>query len=250
MSSGELPEVYQSLLKRVEEIEQKLSQKAISGDAKYSTMTDHSEDAHAKEVDEDTDFDISKVAPVVITSKAYLKLAIHAKKYANPSIKKTRWVEVIGLLTGRIKNENTPVEQIEITDACPIGHGDAVSVQIMGTQSVAQIMNDVPKGDFIVGWYHSHPSYTPFMSTDDHATQARYQALWSKAIALVIDPTMITPSDFGFGIFRNTMKETSNFGYTELSAEVDGLSHQAAKDILDLIRPAFEGEELKFIEYE
>ena len=40
----------------------------------------------------------------------------------------------------------------------------------------------------IVGWYHSHPKMGCFMSSTDINTQRRYQALFSDAVALVIDP--------------------------------------------------------------
>ena len=46
---------------------------------------------------------------VKIHLKAYLKLALHAIKYANPKIKRKKWVEVIGLLVGNIENQDTPL---------------------------------------------------------------------------------------------------------------------------------------------
>jgi len=41
----------------------------------------------------------------------------------------------------------------------------------------------------IVGWYHSHPSLGCFVSSIDFATQKRFQALFPKAVGLVIDPS-------------------------------------------------------------
>ena len=56
----------------------------------------------------------------------YVKIVLHAKKYANSQIDKSKWVEVIGLLTGHLKNEDTPIEQLIVEDAWAVGHGDAV----------------------------------------------------------------------------------------------------------------------------
>lgn len=243
-NNEELPQIYQNLISRVKEIEDRLTKINTS----TTSQIDHEKDDSLELVDDELDTD--RIDPVLLSSKAYLKMAIHAKKYANSKVPKDRWVEVIGLLTGHIVNEDTPIEQIKIVDAWPIGHGDAVSVEIMESRSFTEVINQLPKGDFIVGWYHSHPSYGNFLSTDDYDTQNRYQSLWSKAVALVIDPTQFSKSNFGFGVFRNTRKEPGSKGYTELSCEVDGLSERSANDILKMIRPAYEGSDLKFLEYE
>lgn len=249
MEEDEVPEVYMNLLKRVEELEKTLSKTTLeSKSAQNMKMGDHAKEQKLKPFDSD-ELETEKITPVLLSSKTFLKLAIHAKKYANQAIKQSKWVEVIGLLTGRIKNEDTPMEQILVRDAWPIGHGDAVSVSIMETGSVSQIMQELPKGDFIVGWYHSHPSYGNFLSIDDYNTQARYQALWSKAVALVIDPTQISKSDYGFSVFRNTHKEPGSKGYTQLGAKIDGMEPPAAFDTLNLVSPAFEGKDLNFLEY-
>ena len=63
------------------------------------------------------------------------------------------------------------------------------------------------KGHSILGWYHSHPSYSPFMSNTDYNTQVRYQKLakapvLQQPVALVIDPTEISKKSYGFKIFR------------------------------------------------
>lgn len=239
------------LIKRIEKIEKSLSSridKAISKKSLHENMSGkHAEEEKLDPQNDDLETD--KAIPVVISSKAYLKMALHSKKYANDIIPKNDWVEVIGLLTGHIKNENTPLEQIEIDDAWPVGHGDAVSVEIIETKSVTDIIEKTPQNRYIVGWYHSHPSYGNFLSIDDWNTQSRYQTLWNKSIAVVIDPTKISKSDQGFSVFRNTNKVEVKKGYTELSSVVDGFSPESSFEILNMVRPAYQGEKLTFLEY-
>jgi proteasome lid subunit RPN8/RPN11 len=145
---------------------------------------------------------------VRIAFKAYIKIALHALKYAHPDKPQPSWVEVIGLLTGFIENPDNPdLTCLNVQDAHPIGHGDAVTAQIQDPNSVVKVFQEKEKNHQIIGWYHSHPSYSPFMSNTDFGTQLRYQKLaktayYQQPIALVIDPTEITDSSFGFKIFR------------------------------------------------
>ncbi len=150
----------------------------------------------------------TKVVRVKISFKAYIKIALHALKYAHPDKSPTSWVEVIGLMTGFIEHPNNPeLTCINIQDAHPIGHGDAVTAQIQDPNSVVKVFQEKAKDHQILGWYHSHPSYSPFMSNTDFGTQLRYQKLakteyYQQPIALVIDPTEISVDSFGFKIFR------------------------------------------------
>ncbi|MHA2346534.1 MAG: Mov34/MPN/PAD-1 family protein, partial [Candidatus Hodarchaeales archaeon] len=148
-------------------------------------------------------------ARVKLHLKAYIRLSLHALKYANSTIPQSEWVEVIGLLTGHIENKDTPLACLVITDAFPVGHGTNVNAQIEDPQSMVRVFNESrKKNELILGWYHSHPSYGAFMSTTDYRTQVRYQRLGTKGshlaapIALVIDPTKISRKSYGFKIFR------------------------------------------------
>ncbi|MHA2250022.1 MAG: hypothetical protein ACXAD7_06655 [Candidatus Kariarchaeaceae archaeon] len=240
------------LLDRIENIERQLSQ-SIDKAINHKTLDTLVPGKHAEEEKLEPrtdDLATDKITPVVVSSKAYLKMVLHAKKYASKSIPKKNWVEVIGLLTGHIKNENTPIEQIIVEDAWAVGSGDSVSVSIIDTKAVTDIIDKTPEGRYIVGWYHSHPSYGNFLSTDDWETQARYQALWNKSIAVVVDPTQISKHDQGYGVFRNTNNIDVKKGYTELSTKVDGLSSKASWEILKLVKPKFKGEKLNSLEYE
>ena len=88
----------------------------------------------------------NNVTRVKVSTKAYIKLALHALKYANNTIPKQNWVEVIGLLTGNIERRDTPLACLNITDAYPIGHGTDVTVQINDPQSTVRVYQDLKKG--------------------------------------------------------------------------------------------------------
>ena len=144
---------------------------------------------------------------VYIAVKPILKIASHALKYANKSIPKKNWVEVIGLLAGKL-NKKTDILYIE--DAYPIGHGNAIHAEMIiqknrksGFEKAFELIKKEKL--FICGWYHSHPSYGCFMSNEDMGTHARYQTLWDKSVALVIDPYLIDGTSAGFEIYRSDL---------------------------------------------
>ncbi len=246
---SKIPEDYIKLLKRIETVEDKLS--VLVGDTDMN-VSSHEKDNSLELDDTDLHTENDRVL-VKLHSQAYLKMALHAKKYANKDIKPKKWVEVIGLLTGYVINENTPLEQIVITDVWPVGHGDAVSVSIMESRSFTDIVSKITGTQtYIVGWYHSHPSYGNFLSIDDYETQARYQGLWGKSIAIVIDPTEISSTDYGYAVFRNISDKPSaqlRQSYTELSTEVEGMIPGAAYETLRLIQPALKGKKQQYFEY-
>ncbi|MHA2365363.1 MAG: Mov34/MPN/PAD-1 family protein [Candidatus Hodarchaeales archaeon] len=192
-----------------------------------------------------------KLVRIRISIKAYVKLALHSLKYANPNIPKRDWVEVIGLLTGYIENKDTPLARIIVTDAFPIGHGTDVNVQIQNPQSHVRVYQEKEKNNIIVGWYHSHPSYGAFMSQTDYQTQLRYQKLarsgeMTQPFALVIDPTRINKSSYGFKIFRltNNYREWEEPRFEILNLETTGVP-----EMLETLLPLTEGRAM-FLEYE
>ena len=182
---------------------------------------------------------------VIITVPCFLKMATHAKKYANKNIPKEKWVEVIGLLAAK-KNMKDGILHVE--DAYPMGHGNAVYAEIKDYKNYARAFMDLnKKGLFICGWYHSHPSYGLFLSGEDMGTQRRYQTLWDKSIALVIDPYMIDGSSYGFDIFRANLKSNKWFKIPfKLKGSID---KETLPELLKFINPISEGRAL-FMEYD
>ena len=89
---------------------------------------------------------------VLVSIKAVLKMSTHALKYANKNIPQEKWVEVIGLLAGKIKNKT-----LYIKNAFPLGHGNAIHVQMdeernKRTGHIKAFEESRKKKLFICGW--------------------------------------------------------------------------------------------------
>jgi len=181
---------------------------------------------------------------IYISVKAILKIASHALKYANSKIPRERWVEVIGLLAGKIDKNNI----IHIEDSYPMGHGTAVYAEIKDYKNYVRAFKDIKRQKlFICGWYHSHPSYGCFMSNEDMGTQARYQKLWDKAVALVIDPYQIDGESTGFEIYKADFKSKS--WYPLVYGIKGSLDVRMLPEILNFMNPIIEGKAV-YLEYD
>lgn len=96
--------------------------------------------------------------------------------------------EVAGLLIGKYEKKQ---DILEVWDAIS-GNQKASSAFVYLDEEVMAatfewITRERP-GLYIVGWYHSHPGFNLFLSTIDIETQKRYQMMFPKAIAMVVDP--------------------------------------------------------------
>jgi proteasome lid subunit RPN8/RPN11 len=184
-------------------------------------------------------------AKIAITTKAILKIASHSLKYANSKIPRDHWVEVIGLIAGTFDSTKGI---LHLEDVYPMGHGTAVYAEIKDYKNYVRAYRDIKKkGLFICGWYHSHPSYGCFMSREDLGTQARYQKLWNKAVALVIDPFQIDGKSFGFEIYRANFKTKNWFS---VPFDIKGhLDVRMLPEILEFINPIIFGKPV-YLEYD
>ncbi|MFW9906239.1 MAG: hypothetical protein ACFFFH_18105 [Candidatus Thorarchaeota archaeon] len=236
-----------------------------NSDEKIIPKSDFIEDKEQSEVLEDlksVELSLNDLNPesepsrVKIHLKAYIKLALHALKYANPSVPQNNWIEVIGLLTGHIESNDTPFACLVLEDAFPIGHGTNVNAQINDPQSMVRVYNEIKsnnKNQRILGWYHSHPSYGAFMSQTDYETQVRYQRLGARnsqitaPIALVIDPTKISSGSYGFKIFRlkEDMKTWEEPQYRVLNCPLGSLP-----ELINTLLPLTEEKGRMFLEYD
>jgi proteasome lid subunit RPN8/RPN11 len=131
----------------------------------------------------------------------------HGYQFANPLIDKEDWVEVMGWLSGSIQKGKNGGEILKIDYSWPITHGDAISVSIddygnVLTSILGELEEKFNNKQSILGWYHTHPGYGLFMSQVDFNTQKSYQKLFDKAIAIVLDQTLISSVHYGIEIFR------------------------------------------------
>lgn len=212
-----------------------------------STVSAEEEQMLKKIISETKKIKKAPKSEIIITIPSFLKMASHALKYANEHIPKDKWVEVIGLLAGRLKKTEDG-EKLFIEDAYPMGHGNAVYAEIKDYKNFITAFDDLKrKGLFICGWYHSHPTYGLFLSNEDMGTQARYQRLWKDSVALVIDPYMIDGTSFGFNIFRADLKKYKWFP-VPFSFKED-INPATLPELLRFINPIIDGKPL-FFEYD
>jgi proteasome lid subunit RPN8/RPN11/transposase-like protein len=126
---------------------------------------------------------------VKINNWPLVDMILHSLRFAQPSIGLKK--EVHGFLIGRNIEKGIVVEE-----AVPMRHGTETSVQFTDEDyvSAAEIGESAArKGQYIVGWYHSHPGLSVFMSSMDVETHLGYQGPNPKCIAIVIDPLKISP---------------------------------------------------------
>jgi len=129
---------------------------------------------------------------VIIPKKAYLAVVAASVRFANTRIPKGDWLEVSGIFIGKNEGDN-----VIITDAYPIMHQeldkDAVIDQYKWSDDdyvAFSIIDDEAfgKGEFTVGWWHSHPDFKIMMSHIDIQTTLSYQQNNPLAISLVFNP--------------------------------------------------------------
>ena len=242
-------EIYQEL-KNEETTEERILEKKILEDKSLSMefkriVKKNSAQAKKEEKIGKKIASIKEEEKTQISAKAILKIATHAKKYANKNIDRSKWVEVIGLLAGKLNNNG---ETLFIEDAYPMGHGNAIHAEIKDYNNYIRAYTDLQKkGLFICGWYHSHPSYGLFLSSEDMGTQARYQKLWKKSVALVIDPYQIDGRSYGFNIFRANLKTAK---WYEVPFSIKGnITPNVLPELMEFTNPIVDGKPL-FIEYD
>lgn len=155
--------------------------------------------------------------PVIIKAEAYKTIILYASRYANQAIPPEDWKEIYGILTGYSDNDFVYVEKAH---ALTFGHDTDVSLDerhYIFIDEIQQQLDMEGEGQFIVGWFHSHPGLSLFFSYVDLINQLGFQAKYNDAIGLVFDHTLLgkkkeetigdnilTKYDTGFEIYRLT----------------------------------------------
>jgi proteasome lid subunit RPN8/RPN11 len=180
---------------------------------------------------------------VIIPKKVYLTIVAASVRFANQTIPKDDWLEVSGIFIGKNEEDN-----VIISAAYPIMHQeldkDAVIDQYKWSDEdyeALYVIDDkaFSKGDFTVGWWHSHPGFRVMMSHIDIKTTLSYQQNNPLAISLVFNPLRLLrqievadkkgdpdkrlKNDPGFLIFRlNDVNKGIEASYHTIDFKIEG----------------------------
>ncbi len=182
---------------------------------------------------------------VIIQASAYKSVVLYASRYANPSIPQPDWKEIYGIMIGYIEQKKN---KVIVTRCEPLTFGEATDVQLRSEHYV-QIdeiqtrLEQEGKGEWIVGWWHSHPGLTLFFSYIDLLNQLYFQSVNSDACGLVFDHTLIQEHriqdrPLGFEIFRikDTMMEPGNPAFEDnygmIEWEIEGMDEYFFANVL------------------
>lgn len=94
-----------------------------------------------------------------------------------------RNLETCGVLAGSLKNRNFQITTLII----PKQESTSDSCQTLNEEDIFEVQDK--RSLFPLGWIHTHPSQTCFMSSVDLHTHYSYQIMLPEAIAIVMAPT-------------------------------------------------------------
>ena len=131
---------------------------------------------------------------------------------------------------------------MHIENAYPITHGNLVAVAnvfLRDSSKYTKIFYHLKKqSQFICGWYHSHPSHGLFLSPDDIETHFHFQRFWKSSVALVMDPSLINGTSYGFDIYRANKETKKHYSIPHI---IEGaLNAELLPEILDFLSPIIE----------
>ena len=152
---------------------------------------------------------------VRISALAYMKMLKHVLRFGSMGLKKSQYKECMGMLMG--KNEGKSNLDVQIVDVVPITHGGKIEVEFSDQDyvSFSEVDGEYAEGGYFnVGWYHSHPGMTPFLSTVDVRNHLGFQTTNPAAIAIVWDHQLLEEEGHaGFEVFR--LVELSKLQYSD-----------------------------------
>lgn len=187
------------------------------------------------------------VMTVTMSKPAYLKFMKFVVEHAHPFRSRHTWQEVIGFIFGRfIEGENGSDDDVYITDVLPMDSGSSVYVKVGDYSTIyPTLMQKMEQEEFVVGWIHSHPGLGIFLSGTDVNTQAIYQQMDKRSIAIVVDHTKVNRDHPGLKCFRIN---DDKFAYNTIPIVIEGvndysLEYQSIANILGselkIIKPQF-----------
>ena len=131
---------------------------------------------------------------VSISSLALLKMLKHGRAGVP--------MEVMGLMLGEFVDDFT-VRVIDVFAMPQSGTGVSVeAVDPVFQAKMLEMLKQTGRPEMVVGWYHSHPGFGPWLSGVDINTQASFEALTDRAVAVVVDPIQSVKGKVVIDAFR------------------------------------------------
>lgn len=149
----------------------------------WTSLTPHDWLSEESNAEYDLVLDSGDPFPVYICDSAERKIREHAEKEA------PRRLEVMGFLLGEVSSWNGKLYSV-VRDVVTTELKSSSSKVRFDPEAFPRLFHELDDSGFdyiLVGWYHSHPGHTCFLSKTDLETQ---RAMFSQPYhsALVIDP--------------------------------------------------------------
>jgi 26S proteasome regulatory subunit N11 len=176
---------------------------------------------------------------VHVSSLALLKMLKHGRAGVP--------MEVMGLMLGQFVDDYT----INCVDVFAMPQsGTTVSVEAVDPvfqTTMLEMLKQTGRPEMVVGWYHSHPGFGCWLSSTDINTQSSFEALNSRAVALVVDPIQSVKGKVVIDCFRlinpqlmmlgqEPRQTTSNIGHLQkpsIQALIHGLNRHYYSIVID-----------------
>jgi hypothetical protein len=184
---------------------------------------------------------------IIIPKKAYLTIVAACVRFANAKIPKEDWTEVHGIFLGKNLGKGGKGD-VQISAAYPIMHEifdeslvvDRYELSEEDHVNLALIEEKgFETGEFIVGWWHSHPGFKIMLTgLGDIKTTMYWQSINPLAMALVFNPERLVrqielprkkgdpikqlKNDPGFKIFRLDDSNDPNSTFHEVEYRIEG----------------------------
>jgi 26S proteasome regulatory subunit N11 len=111
-------------------------------------------------------------------------------------------MEVMGLMLGDFIDDYT-VRVVDVFAMPQSGTGVSVeAVDPVFQTKMLDMLKQTGRSEMVVGWYHSHPGFGPWLSSVDINTQMSFEALNKRAVAVVIDPIQSVKGKVVIDAFR------------------------------------------------
>merc|ERR1712060_247730 len=109
------------------------------------------------------------------------------------------------------------------------------SVDPVFQQQFMEMMKQVGRDQNVVGWYHSHPGFGPWLSGTDIETQRHMESLGERAVAVVVDPIQSVKGKVVIDAFRSIKQEVMMSGL-EPRQTTSNIGHLSVPNTVALVR--------------